>query len=137
MERTLTIIKPDSISKGNSGAILAMLEQEGFKILAIKQLKLDEETARRFYAEHKDKPFFERLIAYMTEGPVIVAALERDDAVKELRNLMGATDPTKAAEGTIRKDYGESITRNAIHGSANFEDASREIAFFFSEADLI
>lgn len=137
MERTLMIIKPDSTFKGNTGAILSMIEGAGFKILAMRQLKLDEQTAQQFYIEHKDKPFFGELVAYMTGGPVVAAVLEREGAIKGFRELMGATNPAEAAEGTIRKVFGESITRNAIHGSANPDDARREVAFFFSESDLI
>jgi nucleoside-diphosphate kinase len=136
-QRTLTIIKPDSTEKGNIGAIMNMIEEAGFSILAMRQLKLDEQAARAFYIEHKDKPFYDRLVAYMTSGAAIVAVLERENAVKGLRDLMGATNPAEAAEGTIREKFGESIERNAIHGSANLADAEREVAFFFSESDLI
>lgn len=137
LEKTFTIVKPDSMEKKNAGAILAILEQEGFDILAMKLTHLTEHVAREFYAEHIGKHFFDRLIAYITSGPVIVAVLEREGAIAGLREVMGATNPAEAAEGTIRKKYGESIERNAIHGSANLEDAKREVAFFFGSADLI
>jgi nucleoside-diphosphate kinase len=137
LEKTLTIIKPDAMGKRLAGRILAILEESGFKILAKRKTRLTEAQARAFYAEHKDKPFYGSLVAYITSGPVIVAALRKEDAVKELRTLMGATNPAEAAEGTIRKLYGESIERNAIHGSANLDDARREVAFFFGPADLL
>ena len=136
LQRTLTIIKPDSTGKGNTGKILAALEDGGFKILAMRQALLTAEQAGEFYAEHRGKPFYGSLVAYVTSGPVVIAVLERDNAVAGLREVMGATDPAAAAEGTIRRRFGESIERNAIHGAATPEDAAREVAFFFSEADL-
>ncbi len=137
LERTLAIIKPDSTGKGNTGKILADLEDNGFKILAMRQALLTAEQAREFYAEHRGKPFYGSLVAYMISGPVVLAALEREDAVAGLREVMGATDPAEAAEGTIRRRFGESIERNAIHGAATHADAAREIAFLFREAELI
>jgi len=137
LERTLAIIKPDSTGKGNTGKILDALEDNGFKILAMRQAVLTGEQAREFYAEHRGKTFYDSLVAYMTSGPVVLAALERDNAVAELRQVMGATDPDEAAAGTIRRRFGESIERNAIHGTATTEDAARELAFFFKEAELI
>ena len=134
LERTLTIIKPDSTQKGNTGKILAILEDNGFKILAMRQARLTAEQARNFYAEHSEKSFFDRLVVYITSGPVVLAVLERDDAVAKLREVMGATDPAEAVEGTIRERFGESIERNAIHGAATPTDAAREVAFFFPEA---
>jgi nucleoside-diphosphate kinase len=136
-ERTLTIIKPDAIAAGNLGAILAHLEREGFRILALRKLRLSAEQARAFYAVHRQRPFYEALVRFMTEGPVAVAALEREDAVARLRQVMGATDSRKAEPGTIRNLHGTDVERNAIHGSDSPENAAQEIAFFFGEAELI
>jgi nucleoside-diphosphate kinase len=137
MSKTFTIIKPDSVSKGNFGKIISRIEQDGFRILAIKKLHLTTEQAEKFYAVHRERPFYQSLVTYMTSGPVYVAALERDDAVSQLRKVMGATDPSKADAGTIRKDFGESIERNAIHGSDSEENAGIEIGFFFAQYELV
>jgi nucleoside-diphosphate kinase len=136
-ERTFTIIKPDSVDKGNTGKIIAHLEHEGFRILAGRRTRLTEAQARGFYEVHKERPFYNDLVAYMTSGPVWVMALERDNAIGHLRAVMGATDSTQAAPGTIRNLYGESIERNAIHGSDSPENAVTEIGFFFSSSDLL
>jgi nucleoside-diphosphate kinase len=136
-ERTLAIFKPDSVSAGRAGAILARLEQEGFRIRGLKRLRLAADQAREFYAVHRERPFFDGLVTFMTEGPVVVAALERDDAIAHLRKTMGATDSRKADPGTIRNLHGTDIERNAIHGSDSAENAAREIAFFFSAAELL
>ena len=136
-ERTLAIFKPDSVSAGRAGAILARLEQEGFRIRGLKRLRLAADQAREFYAVHRERPFFDGLVTFMTEGPVVVAALERDEAVAHLRKTMGATDSRKADPGTIRNLHGTDIERNAIHGSDSAENAAREIAFFFSAAELL
>jgi nucleoside-diphosphate kinase len=136
-ERTLTIFKPDAVSSGRSGVMLARLEEEGFRLLGLKKLWLSPEQARVFYAVHRERPFFEGLVRFMTEGPVVAAALERENAVVHLRNTMGATDSKKAERGTLRNLYGTDIERNAIHGSDSAENAAREVAFFFSEAELI
>ena len=136
-QRTLTIIKPDAVKAGKPGAILAHLEREGFRVLAARKTVLSPAQARAFYAVHKERPFYEGLVRFMTEGPVWVAALEREDAVARLRSAMGATDSKKAEAGTIRNLYGTDIERNAVHGSDSPENAAREIAFFFSESDLI
>jgi nucleoside-diphosphate kinase len=135
--RTFTIIKPDSVRKGNFGRIISRIEAEGFRILGVKKIGLSQRQAQAFYAVHKERPFYGSLVDYMTSGPVYVAALEREDAVASLRKLMGATDPTKADEGTIRKEFGESIEQNAIHGSDSDDNAKIEIAFFFAESELI
>jgi nucleoside-diphosphate kinase len=135
-ERTLTIAKPDAVGNGNVGTIIARLESEGFTILAARSLRLNDAQARGFYAVHKERPFYADLVAYMTSGPVWVMALERENAVQHLRAIMGDTNPQKAAAGTIRATYGESIERNAIHGSDSLENAAIEIAFFFPTADL-
>ena len=135
-QRTLTIIKPDSVEKGNTGKIIAHLEAEGFRILAGRMVHLTEAQARAFYAVHKERPFYNDLVAYMTSGPVWPLALEREDAVTYLRQVMGATNPAEADEGTIRALYGESIERNSIHGSDSPENAAIEVNFFFSASEL-
>jgi nucleoside-diphosphate kinase len=135
--RTFTIIKPDSVRKNNFGKIVSRIEEQGFKVLGIKKIGLSQKQAEAFYAVHKERPFFGSLVEYMTSGPVFVAALERENAVAHLRQIMGATDPTKADAGTIRKDFGESIEQNAIHGSDSDENAKIEIAFFFAESELV
>ena len=137
LERTLSIIKPDAVSKNAAGQILARIEQEGFRVVALRMVRLDVKGAEGFYAVHRERPFYNDLVAYMTSGPVWPLALERDDAVAHLRKVMGATDPAKADPGTIRATYGESIERNSIHGSDSQENAAIEIAFFFSAADLL
>jgi nucleoside-diphosphate kinase len=135
--RTFTIVKPDSVRKGNFGKIISRLESDGFRILGIKKLALTQKQAEGFYAVHRERPFYRALVEYMTSGPVYVSALERDNAVAHLRKVMGATDPAKADEGTIRKEFGESIEQNAIHGSDSDENAAIEISFFFAHAELI
>lgn len=137
MERTLTILKPDAVAAGKVGAILAHLEREGFRLAGIKRLRLSADQARAFYAVHRQRPFYEGLVRFMTEGPVVVAALERGNAIAHLRLTMGATDSRKAEAGTIRNLHGTDVERNAIHGSDSAENAAKEIAFFFSEAELI
>jgi len=137
METTLTILKPDSVGAGNTGKILDHLIQEGFVVRAMKLLHLTEPQARAFYEVHKERPFYDALVGFMTSGPVVVAALERADAVTHLREVMGATDSKKAAPGTVRARFGTDIERNAIHGSDSPENAAREIAFFFSESELV
>ena len=137
IERTLTIFKPDSVSAARSGALLARLEEEGFRVRGLKRLRLAPEQARAFYAVHKERPFFDGLVRFMTEGPVVVAVLERENAVAHLRKTMGATDSKKAEPGTLRNLYGTDIERNAIHGSDSPENAAKEVAFFFSEAELV
>ena len=135
--RTFTIVKPDSVRKGNFGKIISRLEAEGFRILGIKKISLSQRQAEGFYAVHRERPFFKDLVKYMTSGPVYVAALHREDAVPHLRKVMGATDPAKADPGTIRKEFGESIEQNAIHGSDSSENAKIEIGFFFAESELL
>ncbi len=134
---TLAIIKPDSVAAKNTGPIVAHLEKHGFDIVGARFLRLTRETASVFYEEHRGKPFFEPLVEFMTSGPVLVLALEREDAVAELRRLIGATDPAEAAPGTIRKLYAGSVTQNAIHASESVTSAERELAFFFSQSELI
>jgi nucleoside-diphosphate kinase len=135
-ERTLTILKPDTVERRNVGPIIARLEQEGFEILAAKRLRLSVEQARAFYAVHRERPFYTSLVEFMTSGPVWVMALERDNAVEYLRRIMGATDPAKAEPGTIRAQFASSIERNAIHGSDSADNARVEVAFFFPAAEL-
>jgi nucleoside-diphosphate kinase len=137
LERTLTIVKPDAVAAGKAGAILAHLEKEGFRFLGLRRTRLGVEQARAFYAVHRERPFYDALVKFMTEGPVVVAALERPDAVAHLRKTMGATDSRKAEAGTVRKLYGTDIERNAIHGSDSAENAAKEVAFFFGEAELL
>jgi nucleoside-diphosphate kinase len=137
VERTFSIIKPDAVAAGQAGQILAMVEQAGFKILGLRMTRLTEAQAQGFYAVHRERPFFPGLVKFMTEGPIIVMALEREDAIKKLRDVMGATNPANAAEGTIRKRYATNIERNCIHGSDAPETAETELRFFFATADLI
>jgi nucleoside-diphosphate kinase len=137
LERTLTILKPDSVSAGKTGAILAHLEKEGFRLLALRKTRLTPEQARAFYAVHKERPFYGALVTFMTEGPVVIAALEHENAVALLRRTMGATDSRKADPGTVRNLFGTDIERNAIHGSDSAENARKEIAFFFGEGELL
>lgn len=136
-ERTFTIVKPDSVEKGNTGKIIAHLESQGFTILAGRMTHLNQSQAEGFYAIHRERPFFNDLVAYMTSGPVWVMALERENAVPTLRKVMGATNPADADEGTLRKLYGESIERNAVHGSDSPENAAIEIAFFFPQSEIL
>ncbi|MFB3851304.1 MAG: nucleoside-diphosphate kinase [Acidobacteriota bacterium] len=136
-ERTLTIIKPDSMKKKCFGAIMQRLLDEGFEFLHLKMLKLTKEQAEGFYEVHKEKPFFSELVEFMTSGPVIVIALERENAVLHLREIMGSTDPKKAASSTIRAIYGTDIQRNAIHGSDSKENALKEINYFFAEYQIM
>jgi nucleoside-diphosphate kinase len=136
MEKTFSIIKPDAVASGKAGKILSLLEENGFRIAALRMLRLSQGQAEGFYAVHKERPFYSGLVKFMTEGPVIVMALEREDAVKKLREVMGATNPANAAEGTVRKLYAENIERNAIHGSDAPETAAQELQFFFTSVEL-
>ena len=133
VERTLTILKPDAVAAHHMGEILTALEQAGFRILAMKMVRLTREQAEGFYDVHRGKFFFDSLVQFMTEGPVVPMALERENAIQTLRDLMGATNPEKAAEGTIRKRFASSIERNAIHGSDAAETAAFEIGYFFPD----
>jgi Nucleoside diphosphate kinase len=134
--RTLAIIKPDAVASGKSGAILAHLEREGFVVRAARLTRLSRAQAGAFYEVHRGRPFYDELVSFMTSGPCFPMALERADAVARYREVIGATDPREAAEGTIRKLYAESKGRNAVHGSDSDENAAREIAFFFTESEL-
>ena len=137
VERTFSIIKPDAVAANQTGAILAMIQEAGFKILALRMTRLTETQAQGFYAVHKERPFFGGLVKFMTEGPIVVMALEREDAVKKLRETMGATNPANAAEGTVRKKFATNIERNCIHGSDATETAAEELKFFFSTSELL
>ena len=136
-ERTLIIIKPDGIQRHLAGQITGRLEQKGFKLVAAKFLHISEEKANQLYSVHKGKPFYDSLVKFMSSGPVIAAILEKDNAVEDYRDLIGATDPGKAVEGTIRQLYGTSLQQNAVHGSDSDENAVTESDFFFSELERV
>jgi nucleoside-diphosphate kinase len=137
LERTLTIIKPDGVEQGNVGDIIQILEQQHFKIKGAKMLHLSETAAAGFYAVHHNRSFFKDLVRYMCSGPVLVMVLEAENAVARLRELMGATDPTKAAEGTIRKRFATSIEKNVMHGSDSVENSRTETSYFFNALELV
>jgi nucleoside-diphosphate kinase len=136
-ERTLSIIKPDAVGKGHIGAILSRFEQAGLRIVATKLLQLSKTQAEGFYAEHKERGFFNDLVGFMTSGPVLVSVLEGDNAIVLNRQLMGATNPKEAEKGTIRADFATSIDENAVHGSDSTTSAAREIAYFFNDSDVV
>ena len=136
VQRTFSILKPDAVAAGHAGEILTMLEQAGFRIVGMRMLKLNQQQAEGFYAVHRERPFFTSLVKFMTEGRIVALALEREDAVKKLREVMGATNPANAAEGTVRKLFAESIERNCIHGSDAPETAEVELCYFFNTLDL-
>lgn len=135
-ERTLSIIKPDATRRNITGAVNALLEDAGLRIIAQKRIRLSRERAEEFYQVHKERPFYNDLVTFMTSGPVVVQVLEGEDAVLLNRKVMGATDPALANEGTIRKTFGESIEANTVHGSDSPDNAKTEIAFFFSEGEI-
>jgi nucleoside-diphosphate kinase len=135
--RTFTMVKPDAVAAGNTGNILAMIEQAGYKIIALKLTQLSEAKAGEFYAVHKERPFYGELVSFMSSGPIVAAILEKDNAVLDFRTLIGATDPSKAEEGTIRKKYAKSVGENAVHGSDSDENAAIESAFHFAVTDMI
>jgi nucleoside-diphosphate kinase len=137
MERTLAILKPDAVSRGLTGDILKRIEASGLKLQALRKVHLTRAQAESFYDVHKERPFYRSLCDYMTSGPVVAAALAGEKAITRWRELMGATDPAKAAAGTIRKDFGQNIEKNAVHGSDAPETAAREVAFFFSGLDIV
>jgi nucleoside-diphosphate kinase len=136
MQRTLSIIKPDAVAKNVIGKIVDRFESNGLKIAAMKKIKLSDEVASGFYAEHKERGFFKDLVSFMTSGAVVVMVLEGENAIAKNRELMGATNPKEAAAGTIRADFAESIDANAVHGSDSEAAAKREISFFFSEIEI-
>jgi nucleoside-diphosphate kinase len=135
-ERTLAIIKPDAVAKNAAGQILARIEQAGFRVLALKMIHMSYDDAAGFYAVHRERPFFQSLCTFMTQGPCVPMVLEREGAIQRWRDLMGATDPAKAAAGTIRKDFASSIEANAVHGSDAPGTAAFEITYFFSALEL-
>ncbi|MBM3726751.1 MAG: nucleoside-diphosphate kinase [Acidobacteria bacterium] len=137
MDRTFAIIKPDAVAAGQAGQILGAIEAGGFIVRAMRMLKMSRTQAEGFYGVHRERPFFGSLVNFMTEGPVVVLALERENAVKAWRDLMGATNPANAAEGTIRKRFAASVERNCVHGSDAPETAAVELTFFFSASDLL
>ena len=136
-QRTLSIVKPDAVAKGATGEILRRFEQAGLQIVALKKVRLTEEQAQGFYAVHKERPFYGDLVKFMTSGPIVVSALEGPGAIARNRELMGPTDSTQAAPGTIRGDFGTDIERNAVHGSDAPETARVEIAYFFNAAEIL
>lgn len=135
-QRTLSIIKPDAVEKNNVGNVLALIEKAGLKVRALRMVHLTRPTAEAFYAVHKERPFFGELVEFMTRGPVVVSVLEGDNAITRYRDLMGATDPAKADEGTIRKAYGSDVGENAVHGSDGEDTARVEVSFFFPGYEL-
>ena len=137
MERSLILVKPDAVLNGHASAILNRIESKGPKLIACRMLKMDEALARKHYAPHVDKPFFPSLLTYITSAPIVAAVFEGDNAVARIREIMGPTNPANAPEGTIRKDFGENIERNAIHGSDSVENAEKEIALFFGGYEIM
>ena len=137
METTFAIIKPDAVANGHSGKIIDIILQNGFKIRGMKQKRMSQMEAETFYGVHRERPFFGSLVQFMTSGPVVVMALEREDAIKTWRDVMGATNPANAADGTIRKLFAESIERNSAHGSDDPETAAVEVPFFFAGTELL
>ncbi len=137
IQRTFSIIKPDATARNLTGKINALFESRGLRIVAQKRIRLSRLQAREFYSVHKERPFYDDLVEYMVSGPVVVQVLEGENAVALNREIMGATDPAKAAAGTIRKEFGESIERNAAHGSDSLENAEAEIRFFFSGVEIV
>ncbi len=136
LQRTLSIIKPDAMQAGKAGAIIARLQEEGFVICGMRQLHLTRQQAEGFYEIHRERPFFGELVAFMSRGPIVVMALEADDAINKYREVIGATDPAKAADGTIRKLYGTDVGENAVHGSDAPETAATEIGYFFAGCEV-
>ena len=137
IQQTFAILKPDAVASRHTGQILSMIEHAGFRIRGIKMIRLSKQQAEGFYEVHKERPFFGGLVTFMTEGPVVVMVLEREDAIKHWRQVMGATNPEKADEGTIRKKFAKNIERNSVHGSDAPETAAIEIPFFFSMSELL
>ena len=135
--RTFSIIKPDATRRNLTGAVTKMLEEAGLRVVASKRIQMSEDQAKKFYEVHAERPFYGELVDFMTSGPVVVQVLEGEDAVKRNRDVMGATNPADAAEGTIRKTYAESIEANSVHGSDSDENAAKEIAFFFSDDEIV
>lgn len=137
MERTLSIIKPDGVKRNLIGEVISRFEKEGLRIAALKKIILSKEEAKAFYIVHKDKPFYESLTNFMSEGPIVVMVIEGDNAIAKVREIMGATNPKEAAKGTIRADFATDIERNIVHGSDSPESAAYEIPFFFSTLEIL
>ena len=137
MQRTLSIIKPDAVERNLIGSVMQMIEGAGLKVVAMKMLHLSKKEAEGFYAVHKEKPFFGELTDYMVSGPIVVSVLEGDDAIKRYRDIMGATNPANAAEGTIRKTFAQSLQANSVHGSDAPETAAYEISYFFNALEIV
>ncbi len=133
IEQTFAIIKPDAVKAGNAGKIISMIEDKGFEILRLQKGQLSKDLAELFYDVHKEKPFFNELVEFISSGPIIIMALQKDDSINEWRKLMGATDPANAEEGTVRKQFGSSIGQNAVHGSDSPDTARQELGLFFAE----
>ncbi len=136
MEKSLVLVKPDAVERGLSGAIISRLEAKGLKLVALRMLQMDKPMARQHYAVHKEKPFFNGLVKYITSGPIVAAVLEGNGAVELIRKTMGATDPAKAERGTIRAEFGQDIERNAVHGSDSPGTAAQEIRLFFAQGEI-
>lgn len=137
IETTFSIIKPNAVKKNVMGKIISRFEDNGLEVVAAKMVKLSREKTEGFYIEHKDRPFFESLVRFMTSGPILLMALRGENAVLRNREIMGATDPAKAAPGTIRKDFADSIEANAVHGSDSIASAQREVAYFFDKSEVV
>jgi len=137
LERTFSIIKPDATARNITGKVVAKLEEGGLRVVAQKRIQMSQQQAEGFYAVHKERPFFNDLVAFMTSGPVVVQVLEGDNAIARNREIMGATNPAEADEGTIRKEFAENIERNSVHGSDAPETAAEEIKFFFSDEEIV
>ena len=137
MERSLVLVKPDAVERGFSGAIIGRFESTGLKLVALKMLRMDQSLAERHYASHREKPFFKGLISFITSGPIAAAVFEGADAVRTARTVMGATDPAKAEPGSIRKDFGIDIERNAVHGSDSVKTADQEVKLFFKDSEIL
>jgi len=137
IEKTLVIIKPDAVKKNLIGEIISRFEKNGLRISALKKIYMNKKQAKGFYIVHKDRPFYESLTDFMSEGPIVVMVLEGEDAISKVRKIMGATNPSQADAGTIRKDFGESIERNAVHGSDSAQSAAYEIPYFFSALEIL
>lgn len=137
VERTLTILKPDCVRKGLIGEVTKRIQEEGFKIVAMKMTRLTEDTAGGFYAVHKERPFFGELVEFMSSGPCVPMILEKENAIEDFRTFIGATDPAEAEEGTIRADFADSVGENIVHGSDSVENGKKEAAYFFTEEEVV
>lgn len=137
MEKTLVIIKPDAVSKNLIGEIISRFERNGLRVAALKKIKMTKDEAKGFYIVHKERPFYESLTDFMSEGPIVVMVLEGENAIQKVRKIMGATNPAQAEEGTIRRDFAENIERNAVHGSDSSQSAAYEIPYFFSTLEIL